>query len=53
MLSRIIWTLLAAACLIWYATITILVAWKGGSDIKKMLTKLGAGRDAANDHAGR
>ena len=52
MLSRLFWTLLSAACVIWYATITILVAWKGGIDIKKMLTKLGRGGDAANDHAG-
>ena len=52
MLSRIIWTLLAAACVIWYATITILVAWKGGIDIKRLLSKLGRDKDAANDHAG-
>ncbi len=53
MLSRIIWTLLAAACLVWYATITILVAWKGGIDIKAMLSKLGPEKAAANDHARR
>jgi len=53
MLSRILWTLLSAACVIWYATITILVAWKGGGDIKKMLSKLGQDKDAENAHAGR
>ncbi len=52
MLSRIIWTLLAAACVIWYATITILVAWKGGIDIKRMLSRLKADGPPENDDVG-
>ena len=47
MLSHTIWTVVAAACMIWYSTITIYVAWRGAIDIKNMLSKLG--RDNARE----
>ncbi len=34
------WLLLTAACLIWYSTITVYVAFKGAKDIKGMLKRL-------------
>jgi hypothetical protein len=34
------WGLLTLACLIWYSTITIYVAYKGLADIKGMLKNL-------------
>lgn len=37
------WWLLTAACLAWYATITIYVAVKGVRDIRGMLRRLRAG----------
>lgn len=41
------WWLLAAACLVWYSTITIYVAIRAAFDIKHMLARLG--RDSATD----
>lgn len=37
------WWLLTAACLAWYATITVYVAVKGARDIRGMLRRLRAG----------
>jgi len=34
------WLLLVAACLLWYATITVLVAIQGVRDIRRMLERL-------------
>jgi hypothetical protein len=34
------WYLLAAACVIWYCVITVYVAIRGVSDIRKMLARL-------------
>lgn len=33
------WTLLCALVLIWYFVVTIVVALRGGTDIRKMLAK--------------
>jgi hypothetical protein len=38
------WRLLLAACLVWYATITIYVAIRGVLDIRQMLARLSQGR---------
>jgi hypothetical protein len=38
------WWTATAACVLWYSTITIYVAIKGGSDIKHMLARLDATR---------
>jgi hypothetical protein len=34
------WLLLLAACIVWYSTITVYVAIKGGFDIAHMLGRL-------------
>jgi hypothetical protein len=34
------WGFLTLACLIWYSTVTIYVAFKGASDIRHMLRRL-------------
>ncbi|MCL4818175.1 MAG: hypothetical protein KJ067_03505 [Vicinamibacteria bacterium] len=34
------WALLVAACLLWYSTITLAVAWRGIADIRRMLRDL-------------
>ena len=36
------WWLMAAACVVWYSTITVYVAIKGAADIKRMLARLDA-----------
>lgn len=36
------WWLLAMACVVWYSTITVYVAFKGIFDIQGMLRRLGA-----------
>lgn len=36
------WWLLTAACVVWYSTVTIYVAFKGAKDIKNMLARLDA-----------
>jgi hypothetical protein len=38
------WWIVTAACVLWYSTITIYVAIKGGADIKHMLARLDATR---------
>ena len=39
------WWLLTMACVVWYSTITVYVAFKGLADIKEMLAKLGKDSD--------
>ena len=34
------WFLLTMACLVWYSTVTVYVAYKGAGDIKSMLKRL-------------
>ena len=36
------WWLLTIACVVWYSTITVYVAIKGVTDIRTMLSRLGA-----------
>jgi hypothetical protein len=38
--GHLFWSLLAAAVVVWYSTITIYVAIRGASDIKHMLARL-------------
>lgn len=40
------WFLLTAACLLWYGTITFVVAWKGFADILTMLRRLSSSERA-------
>jgi hypothetical protein len=50
MIGPLFWKLLAAACLVWYSTITVYVAIRGAADIRHMLRRLADGqadRDAA------
>ncbi len=37
------WLLLAAACVVWYSSVTIYVAVKGLRDIRTMLSSIAAG----------
>ena len=39
-LARTFWWLLAWACLVWYSSLTVYVAWKGVRDIRRMLDEL-------------
>lgn len=39
-----IWTLIVLACLIWYSTITFVVAFRGALDIRGMLARLHQGQ---------
>jgi hypothetical protein len=45
MLKHWFWNLISAASVLWYSTITILVAVKGAKDIKTMLAALGKTKD--------
>jgi hypothetical protein len=38
------WLVVTVACVVWYSTITIYVAFKGAKDIKNMLARLDATR---------
>lgn len=40
---RWFWSILATATLVWYSTITLLVAYRGFFDIQHMLKKLSSG----------
>ncbi len=40
MIAPLFWKLLTAACLVWYATITVYVAFRGFTDIREMLRRL-------------
>ena len=42
-----IWWLLMAACMTWYTTITIYVAFRGAFDIRHMLARLQQDADAS------
>ncbi|MGQ9671666.1 MAG: hypothetical protein ACUVV5_00860 [Candidatus Aminicenantales bacterium] len=46
MLKYGFWTILTAAVLIWYSTVTVYVAVRGARDIKGMLFRLGQKRGA-------
>lgn len=38
--GHLVWWLITAACLLWYGTVTLVVAWKGARDIRVMLRHL-------------
>jgi hypothetical protein len=40
MIGPLFWKLLTAACLAWYATVTVYVAVRGLRDIREMLRRL-------------
>ncbi len=40
MMEHWFWLLMAAACLVWYSTVTVYVAIRGLRDIKEMLSRL-------------
>jgi len=44
MIGPLFWKLLTAACLLWYATITVYVAIRGALDIRSMLRRLAKGK---------
>lgn len=39
-MGHIFWTILCFATIIWYIIVTVIVAYKGGIDIKNMLSKM-------------
>lgn len=39
-MAPLFWKLLAAACLVWYSTITVYIMVRGFKDIREMLRKL-------------
>ena len=39
-----IWWLITMACVVWYSTVTVYVAFKGMADIRNMLARLAKGR---------
>ena len=43
------WWFLVTACVLWYTTITIYVAVKGGFDIKQMLARLAKSNEEPRD----
>ena len=43
------WTVLALACLIWYSTVTFLVAYRGVIDIRSMLVRLRRGQTSEGE----
>jgi hypothetical protein len=40
MMDHWFWLLLTAACVLWYSTITVFVAFRGMKDIRGMLDRL-------------
>jgi hypothetical protein len=46
MMGPLFWKLLTAACLLWYATITVYVAIRGFRDIREMLRRLKENRSS-------
>jgi hypothetical protein len=46
MSAPLFWKLLTAACLLWYATITVYVAIRGARDIRSMLQRLKENRNS-------
>ncbi len=56
-MSHWFWFSLTFACIVWYSTITVFVAFKGSGDIKQMLARLSEqresrGKDETNDDSG-
>lgn len=47
------WKILTAACLLWYATITVYVALRGARDIREMLRNLKKNRSSVTQVATR
>jgi hypothetical protein len=45
MTARTFWLLITIAVLVWYSTITVYVAIRGGFDIRDMLKRLGKAAD--------
>lgn len=43
------WFLLVIACLVWYSTITVYVAYRGFFDIQHMLKRLGDANQQQGD----
>jgi hypothetical protein len=39
------WWFMTMACVVWYSTVTVYVAIKGGADIKRMLARLDATKE--------
>jgi hypothetical protein len=46
------WWAVTAACVVWYSTITVYVAFKGISDIKNMLRRLSGTQDGPRGESG-
>jgi hypothetical protein len=46
------WWLVTMTCVVWYLTITVYVAIKGGADIKHMLARLDAIRVKEKEEEG-
>jgi len=46
--APLFWKLLTAACLLWYATITVYVAFRGAADIRGMLKRLAENQKQAD-----
>ncbi len=38
--GHLFWWLLAWACVVWYSSVTVYVAWRGLADIRRMLRQL-------------
>jgi hypothetical protein len=49
MIGPFFWKLLAAACILWYSTITIYVALRGARDIREMLRRLKENRSSVTN----
>jgi hypothetical protein len=47
---ELFWFILTMACVVWYGTITFLVAFKGAGDIKSMLARLGSEEHQAEEN---
>lgn len=43
------WFALTWACVVWYTTVTVYVAIRGGSDVRSMLRRLEAGNETPPD----
>jgi len=41
------WVIMTVACLVWYSTITVYVAFKGFGDIRRMLKRMSGPRGPA------
>jgi hypothetical protein len=46
---RLFWAVLTVACVVWYSTITVYVAIRGGIDIKHMLKRLASQEESGGD----